>query len=202
MELTKVTTDELFETIRPLEKRKGKAMGRPPGYRPEYAELARRLVRAGATRDALARAFEVAPQTISVWMGTHPDFYAAINSERWAADEKVAAALYKKATGYTRKVTKAMQHNGRPVLAEYTEEVPPDTAAAFIWLKNRQPELWRDRHEITGADGKPLQVELAWVAGRRVVDAEIIEPNEPGAVTSQLRDLEPEDVQPARLSSK
>ena len=28
-----------------------------------------------------------------------------------------------------------------------TREVPPDTTAQIFWLKNRRPDLWRDRHE-------------------------------------------------------
>ena len=31
----------------------------------------------------------------------------------------------------------------------YTEHFPPDTAAAFIWLKNRQPHRWRDKKEVS-----------------------------------------------------
>ena len=36
-----------------------------------------------------------------------------------------------------------------------------DTTAQIFWLKNRRPDLWRDRqqHEHSGPDGKPMQVE-------------------------------------------
>ena len=33
-------------------------------------------------------------------------------------------------------------------IVPYTEHFPPDTAAAFIWLKNRQPDRWRDKKEV------------------------------------------------------
>ena len=33
-------------------------------------------------------------------------------------------------------------------IVEVERSVPPDTAAAFIWLKNRRRGQWRDRHEI------------------------------------------------------
>jgi hypothetical protein len=29
---------------------------------------------------------------------------------------------------------------------------PPDTTAASLWLRNRQPHRWRDKHEIDVAD--------------------------------------------------
>ena len=34
----------------------------------------------------------------------------------------------------------------------YEVHHPPDTAAASLWLRNRQPKLWRDKHEIDVAD--------------------------------------------------
>jgi hypothetical protein len=38
---------------------------------------------------------------------------------------------------------------------------PPDTTAAIFWLKNRRPDLWRDRNqtELTGPNGGPVQIE-------------------------------------------
>ena len=33
-------------------------------------------------------------------------------------------------------------------IVPYVEHFPPDTAAAFIWLKNRQPHRWRDKKEV------------------------------------------------------
>ena len=47
----------------------------------------------------------------------------------------------------------------KPVYAPYVEEAAPDTSAAIFWLKNRKPEEWRDKQEITGANGGPIQVE-------------------------------------------
>jgi hypothetical protein len=35
-----------------------------------------------------------------------------------------------------------------PVYAPYTEHYPPDTHAASLWLRNRQPTKWRDRQEV------------------------------------------------------
>ena len=135
------------------------------------------------------------------WTKVYPELNSALNSERLAADEQVASALFNKAVGFKRKAVKAMQHNGQVVLAEYEEQVAPDTAAAFIWLKNRQPELWKDRHEVTGADGKPIEVSLSWVNGRRVVDAEDISPREPVQTASNLEDPLLEDLMTARDSS-
>jgi hypothetical protein len=34
------------------------------------------------------------------------------------------------------------------VYAPYVANYPPDTAAASLWLRNRQPEKWRDRQNL------------------------------------------------------
>jgi hypothetical protein len=34
-----------------------------------------------------------------------------------------------------------------PVYAPYVEHVAPDTTAAIFWLKNRRPDLWRDKQD-------------------------------------------------------
>ena len=156
--------------VRPLS-----AAGRVSEYGPEHLELARAYVRMGISGADLARAFGIAEGTLIDWKNRHPEFKQVVETEKFSADSQVAAALFKKATGFVKTSKKAMQHEGQPVIAEYEEEVPPDTAAAFIWLKNRQPHLWRDRHEVTGADGQPLQVELSWLKSREVIDAEDID---------------------------
>ena len=34
------------------------------------------------------------------------------------------------------------------VTKEITKEVPPDTTALIFWLKNRQPQKWRDKQQV------------------------------------------------------
>lgn len=191
--LAELPTHELVELVKRAPSRE-RSVGAPTRYRPEVAELTRRYVRMGATVNMIAAHLGVGRATFLEWARVHPDLDAALNSERLAADEQVASALFNKAVGFKRKAVKAMQHNGQVVLAEYEEHVAPDTAAAFIWLKNRQPELWKDRHEVTGADGKPIEVSLSWVNGRRVVDAEDISPREPVQPASNQFDPLLEDL--------
>jgi len=53
-------------------------------------------------------------------------------------------------------------YQGDVTVTEVTKHYPPDTAAAFIWLKNRRPDLWRDKqeHQLSGPNGEPVQVHL------------------------------------------
>jgi hypothetical protein len=102
--------------------------------------------------------FGVDERTIYDWLVTKPAFSQAVKNGRAVADANVARALYLKATGqWTQPAVKIVAKieilpNGTEVKSEhivpYTEHFPPDTAAAFIWLKNRRPDLWRDKKEV------------------------------------------------------
>jgi hypothetical protein len=113
----------------------------------EACETAHELTQRGATADEVARALGISLDTLNAWRYARPEFSAAFKLGRDAADERVEASLYARAVGYRRTAFKVMQNDGQPILVTYDENVPPDVAAAFIWLKNRRPHEWRDRHE-------------------------------------------------------
>lgn len=135
--------------------------GRPSSYKPEYAEQATKLCKLGATDIELAEFFGVSDRTIYRWQAQFPEFCQALKAGKEASDERVERSLYHKAVGYTFDSVKIFQHQGSIVEAPYKEHVPPDTTAAIFWLKNRRPDLWRDKqqHELTGKDGGPIQTE-------------------------------------------
>ncbi len=49
-----------------------------------------------------------------------------------------------------------MQFQGKPVVADYVEHVPPDTTAAIFWLKNRRPNEWRANPEGGDSNDQPI----------------------------------------------
>lgn len=124
--------------------------GRPTKYDPSYAELARNYCLLGATNPDLARMFDVSVTTIDNWLVEHPQFLGAVKEGREEADAKVARSLYERATGYKHPAVKIFMpaNSAEPVYAPYEEHYPPDTAAAFIWLKNRRATQWRDKQEV------------------------------------------------------
>ena len=130
------------------------AAGRPSKYKPEYADLARKFGLLGATNDELARMFEVATSTIDKWIAEIPEFSGALKEGREVADQTVADRLFKRATGYEHQAVKIMAYEGVSFEHEYIEKYPPDTTAAIFWLKNRRPDLWRDKTE-TEVSGNP-----------------------------------------------
>lgn len=122
--------------------------GKSTKYHPDFAELAYKHCLLGATPEQVASLLRVTEQTIYNWMDRHPEFAIAMEEGRGIADMNVSLSLYKKATGFTHKAVKVFQFQGQPVVVPYTEVVPPDTDAAKFWLKNRQPQQWKEKVEV------------------------------------------------------
>lgn len=134
-----------------------KKIGRPSSYKPEFDQLVYKLTLLGLTDKQMANALEVQESTFYLWKKEHPSFSEALKEGKEKADANVSVSLYKRACGYDLVEEKETTNaDGEKVVQTTTKHVPPDTAAAFIWLKNRQPQIWRDRKEVTGADGKDL----------------------------------------------
>jgi hypothetical protein len=45
-------------------------------------------------------------------------------------------------------------NRSKPVYAPYVEHVPPDVIACIFWLKNRDPQHWRDSQQMEHVLGK------------------------------------------------
>lgn len=123
--------------------------GRPTKYREEYANQAYKLCLLGYTNAELADFYNIAISTITEWMNKQPEFSSAIKRGRDIADAEVVESLYLRARGYSHPDVHVSNFMGKITVTEITKHYPPDTAAAFIWLKNRHPEKWRDKVETT-----------------------------------------------------
>lgn len=133
--------------------------GRPSSYKPEYAELARKFCLLGANDEKLAQLFEVSVSTVYLWKVEHAEFSEALKAGKEIADANVAHSLYHRALGYEHPEDDIRAMNGSIVITPTIKRYPPDTSAATLWLKNRQPAVWRDKVEnvVTGADGGPIE---------------------------------------------
>jgi DNA-binding XRE family transcriptional regulator len=136
-------------------------MSRPSSYKAEFAEQALKLCRLGATDADLAGFFDVSEQTINAWKKAHEAFLESLKAGKALADAEVADKLYRRATGYEHSAVKIVANatTGQEHIVPYTERYPPDTTAAIFWLKNRRPDLWRDKvdHQHGGPNGGPIQ---------------------------------------------
>lgn len=133
--------------------------GRPSSYRPEFAEQARKFCLLGATDKRLAELFEISEVTLNAWKHEYPEFLKSLKEGKELADANVASSLYHRALGYSHAEDDIRALNGEIVITQTIKHYPPDTAAATLWLKNRQGHIWRDKVEtaLTGADGGPIQ---------------------------------------------
>lgn len=143
-------------TKRQVKPKRGR--GRPSSYRPEFDQHAYRLCLLGMTDVELAKFFGVSEPALNRWKSRHPNFRKSMVAGRDQADAKVAHKLYRRALGYSHKAVKIFcNKDGEITEAPYIEHYPPDTAAASLWLRNRQPARWRDKQEIEHS-GKMLLV--------------------------------------------
>jgi hypothetical protein len=81
--------------------------------------------------------------------------------------------LYQRAVGYSFESEKLHYDKDRAKWMRTTiiEHVPPDVTACIYWLKNRDPEHWRDAWQIEPALGKYIisetpMTEAQWIRER------------------------------------
>lgn len=142
---------------------KANPVGRPSSYKPEYADLAYKFALLGANNTRIAELLDVHVDTVHEWRNTIPQFSDALKAGKENADANVAKSLYHRALGYEHPEDDIRAINGEIVITPTIKRYPPDTGAATLWLKNRQPTIWRDKVEsvVTGPDGGPVQHSVA-----------------------------------------
>lgn len=147
--------------------KKENKVGRPTAYKDAYNNVVYALCLLGATDAELASQLDVHVDTINEWKKVYPEFSESIKKGKYIADSKIANSLYNRAMGcriskqqaikLTTKEpvlnaggepTRSMKQTERIEIVDLEEDVPPDTAAAIFWLKNRQPKEWRDKQEV------------------------------------------------------
>jgi transposase len=121
-------------------------------YRPEYVDQARVLCEEGMTDKELARFFGVAKTTIYEWQFAHPEFAAAMKLGKDPANDRLERRAYEVAMGYTATICEAVKvkaEDGTEVvqLVEKEVEIPPNPDMLRWLLKNRKPDIWRDKTE-------------------------------------------------------
>ena len=132
--------------------------------------------RDGLTDKQIAANIGIRAGTLYDWKNRFPDFSEALKKGKEIVDRQVENALLKRALGYTYEET-----TREPVLnpdtgkveltvtKTVTKQVVPDTTAQFFWLKNRKPETWRDKREITTDDNDQV---MAFIEAMRNDSAE------------------------------
>jgi hypothetical protein len=138
--------------------------GRPTKFDSKMVKQARKLCLLGATDKDLAGFFEVAESTISKWKLDYPEFSEALKAGKMEADAQVANRLFKRAIGYKHPDTHFSAFEGIVTATPTVKHYPPDTTAGIFWLKNRQPEKWRDKQEVEHS----VNPEVFEIGGRKI----------------------------------
>lgn len=132
---------------------------RKVAYDPDlHPAAARKMCLLGAANRDLAEGFEVSLRTVERWLQKNSDFRAAVHEGRQVADGRVAESLYSRAVGCSYPEDKVFANGGKPVIVPTVKHLPPDTAACIFWLKNRRPDLWRDRQDLSHAGGLTVNI--------------------------------------------
>lgn len=117
---------------------------RPTKYKKEYHKLVYHYSLLGATDEEMATFLDVSKRTFNYWKKRHPSFLHSIKKGKTEADAKVSQSLYHRAIGYSHKDTYFSTYQGKIISEDIIKYYPPDPTAAIFWLKNRQPDKWRD----------------------------------------------------------
>ena len=112
--------------------------------------------RDGLTDEQISANMGVNVATLYRYKQSYCEICNALKRGKEVVDIQVENALLKRALGYTYKeVTREKVFN--PETGQYelmptkevTKEVVPDTTAQIFWLKNRRPEQWRDKRDVS-----------------------------------------------------
>lgn len=105
--------------------------------------------RRGLTDADIAEKIGITRKTIYEWKKRSKGLCDALKSGKDEADTIVENALYRKAIGYrtTEVAYKADKDGKMTAVSAVEKDVPPDTTAQIFWLKNRRPDLWRDKRK-------------------------------------------------------
>lgn len=111
--------------------------------------------RDGLTDEQIAHNMGITRETLRVWKNKFSVISATLKRGKEVVDVEVENALLKRALGYTyTETTKERGVNPETGKVELittkvvTKEVVPDTTAQIFWLKNRRPDLWRDKQSM------------------------------------------------------
>lgn len=120
--------------------------------------LIQKWARCGETEKGIAKRLGIAYSTFKAYKNKHEALMALLKKTREVVDTEVENALLENAKGFYKTVQKAIKvkqvwhdNNGKRCEKEAVEVVDvqeyfrADVGAQCFWLKNRLPDIWRER---------------------------------------------------------
>lgn len=110
--------------------------------------------RDGLTEEQIAKNMGVAYSTLRVWKEKFQAISASLKKGKEVVDIEVENSLLKRALGYEYEEVKEEYEYGELAKRTVTKKaVLPDTTAQIFWLKNRRPDIWRDKQNVQVSGG-------------------------------------------------
>lgn len=129
-------------------------VGRPSLYEPKFCDEVIGFMAQGFSKSAFAGHIGVNRDTLQEWEAKHPEFSVATKNGAVARLKFLEQRLLRE------------------------DVASPQITAMIFALKNAMPAEWRDRHEISGPDGGPIQVSVSRFTGDDpvTIEGEVVEP--------------------------
>ena len=141
----------------------------------DFPLRAQDYARQGLNDKQIAKKLGVALCTYYQYQLDYPEFKESIKRGKAPVDVMVENALLKRALGFEftethteyrlkdkkkgEKAKKEEKPKAVPVVIKKIKKfIPPDVAAAFIWLKNRRSGKWKDRHQLEIPDAIKIEI--------------------------------------------
>lgn len=124
-------------------------VGRPTEFKEVFIKQAYELGLLGLIDTEIASVFGVTYTTLNTWKKKYPEFLMSLKRGKAESDSGVVKTLRERAVGYECEDEKIFCHEGNIVRAKTTKRFPPDPTSMIFWLKNRQPDKWREKQEIS-----------------------------------------------------
>ena len=126
---------------------------------PEGLTLLAGWARDGLTDEQIANSMNISVATLYNYKNKHQEILETLKKNKEIVDYEVENSLFKKTQGYNAKVlknvkVKRVEYNENGFKSKEYEEVvevydevhiPADTTAQIFWLKNRNPNQWREK---------------------------------------------------------
>ncbi len=131
---------------------------------PDGLLLLRAWARDGLTDEQIADKCGIGTTTLYRWKDEYREIREALKRGKEVVDIQVENALLRRALGYRydeitkeERIDKASGERRLVTTKIVTKEVQPDVTAQIFWLKNRRPDVWRDKQFDAGdsATAKP-----------------------------------------------
>lgn len=101
--------------------------------------------RDGLTDEQIAKNMGINIATLYDWKKKYPEISESLKKGKEVVDREVENALLKAALGYEYEED-VVTNKGQVVKVRKYEK--PNVTAIIFWLKNRKPDVWRDKQEF------------------------------------------------------